>query len=615
MKITLFTLIGLSLLLLGRAWAETPVHIPDPGLKAAIEETLWVSDPTPTDMLGLTHLEAQARNISDLTGLGYAENLQSLSLRFNHVSDLYPLGGLANLSSLSLNDNEVSDVSPLGGLANLRSLDLHDNKISDVSALAGMVNLTSLALRQNPISDISPLSSMPNLADLSLMETRVSDISPLSSLTSLRYVDLRDCPLNNDAYDVYMPQIRANNPGIDIDLDPYRGRMLTLSSTFGGSVVEPGEGEFLYPFDTLVHLKAEADPGFVFVGWTGPFPIANNTADIYTERNYEFRAHFMSLRDTLYVDDDAPADPAPGDPAVSDPNADGTSEHPIESIQDTIDVAGQETTIMVSPGHVSREYQPVRQEDHLDGRRSAHPHAGPCAIIEGTSDRPVVTDRLRRGSKCSLSGFVITKGRGDVAGGIYCSGASPRLSNCLIVGNRCSDPNGAAVYFHDSQTVMTNCTIADNYGGEDGAGMILDDSNVVVVDSIFWGNRPYEIRSRGTSEPSIRYCCVRDWWPDIGNIHSDPLFARPGYWTDPKDPNVVLESDNPRAAWADGDYHVKSQAGRWDPAPGSWVRDDVTSPCIDAGDPAGAVGHEFAPNGGIVNLGAYGGTTEASRSR
>ena len=175
--------------------------------------------------------------------------------------------------------------------------------------MGGLVNLTSLALRQNPISDISPLSGMPNLADLSLMETRVSDISPLSSLTSLRYVDLRDCPLNNDAYDVYMPQMRANNPGIDIDLDPYRGRMLTLSSTFGGSVVEPGEGEFLYPFDTLVHLKAEADPGFVFVGWTGPFPIANNTADIFMERNYEFRAHFLSLRDTLYVDDDAPADP------------------------------------------------------------------------------------------------------------------------------------------------------------------------------------------------------------------------------------------------------------------------------------------------------------------
>ena len=605
----------LLLLWSGRAGAEMPVSIPDPGLKAAIEETLWVSDPTPTDMLGLTHLEAQARSISDLTGLGYAENLQSLSLRFNHVGDISPLGGLTNLSSLSLNDNEVSDVSPLGGLPNLRSLDLHDNKISDISSLGGMVNLTSLALRQNPLSDISPLSGMVNLADLSLMETKVSDISALSGLTSLRYVDLRDCPLNNDAYDVYMPQMRANNPGIEIDLDPHRGRMLTLSSTFGGSVVEPGEGEFLFPFDALVHLKAQADPGFVFVGWTGPFPIAHNPADIFMERNYEFRAHFLSLQDTLYVDDDAPADPGSGDPTVNDPNADGTSEHPIESIQDALDVAGQETTIIVRPGT-------YRENVNLSGKKITlvavdplNPHAGPCAVIEGTGDRPVVQIGSGAGSRCSLSGFVITKGRGDIAGGIYCSGASPRLSNCLIVGNRCTDPNGAAVYFSESSAVMTNCTIVDNYAGENGAGLVLDDGDVTIVDSIFWGNWPYEIRSRGTTRPSIRYCCVRDWWPDIGNIYSNPLFARPGRWIDPKDPNVVLESSNPRAVWTDGDYHVKSQAGRWDPATQSWLVDDVTSRCVDGGDPTSKVGHESSPNGGLVNMGVYGGTTEASRSR
>ena len=90
---------------------------------------------------------------------------------------------------------------------------------------------------------------------------------------------------------------------------------------------------------------------------------------------------------------------------------------------------------------------------------------------------------------------------------------------------------------------MTNCTIVDNYAGENGAGLVLDDSDVTIVDSIFWGNWPYEIRSRGTTRPSIRYCCVRDWWPDIGNIYSNPLFARPGRWIDPKDPNVVLEPE------------------------------------------------------------------------
>ena len=42
--------------------------------------------------------------------------------------------------------------------------------------------------------------------------------------------------------------------------------------------------------------------------------------------------------------------------------------------------------------------------------------------------------------------------------------------------------------------------------------------------------------------------------------------------------------------------------------------DEVTSSCIDAGDPASPIGLEPFPNGGIINMGAYGGTEEASKS-
>jgi len=65
---------------------------------------------------------------------------------------------------------------------------------------------------------------------------------------------------------------------------------------------------------------------------------------------------------------------------------------------------------------------------------------------------------------------------------------------------------------------------------------------------------------------------------------------------------------------ANGDYHLQSQAGRWDPNSQSWVQDEVTSPCIDAGNMGSAIGFEPFPNGGIVNMGAYGGTAEASKS-
>jgi hypothetical protein len=48
---------------------------------------------------------------------------------------------------------------------------------------------------------------------------------------------------------------------------------------------------------------------------------------------------------------------------------------------------------------------------------------------------------------------------------------------------------------------------------------------------------------------------------------------------------------------------------------GAWVVDEVTSPCIDAGDPADAGWQgELWPHGGRINMGAYGGTAQASMS-
>jgi MYXO-CTERM domain-containing protein len=77
-----------------------------------------------------------------------------------------------------------------------------------------------------------------------------------------------------------------------------------------------------------------------------------------------------------------------------------------------------------------------------------------------------------------------------------------------------------------------------------------------------------------------------------GNLAADPLFA-----------------DS-----ANGDYHLKSEAGRWDPGSSAWVTDTQTSPCIDTGDPSDAYKLESCPNGGRVDMGAYGNTEQASRS-
>ncbi len=80
------------------------------------------------------------------------------------------------------------------------------------------------------------------------------------------------------------------------------------------------------------------------------------------------------------------------------------------------------------------------------------------------------------------------------------------------------------------------------------------------------------------------------------DIYVDPLFET-GITTN--DPNMV-------------DLHLKSEAGRWNGT--TWVVDDVTSQCIDAGMATSDYSNEPDPNGGIVNIGAYGNTSEASKS-
>jgi len=65
---------------------------------------------------------------------------------------------------------------------------------------------------------------------------------------------------------------------------------------------------------------------------------------------------------------------------------------------------------------------------------------------------------------------------------------------------------------------------------------------------------------------------------------------------------------------ANGDYHLRSERGRYWPAHDLWVLDTVTSPCIDSGDPNDSASGERTPNGGRINIGAYGGTAYASMS-
>jgi hypothetical protein len=176
----------------------------------------------------------------------------------------------------------------------------------------------------------------------------------------------------------------------------------------------------------------------------------------------------------------------------------------------------------------------------------------------------------------------------------------PTFVNCSFSGNEAYF--GGGMYNSDSSPTVINCTYSANFATRTGGGISSIQNDLpVLVNCIFWGNSDESgtgvYSSQITGRAVINFSCVQDSLgsnprPGEGNISADPLFA---------------DADK-------GDYRLKSQAGRWDPDSESWIIDETDSPCIDAGDPDTCIGFEPNPNGAVVNMGAYGGTAQASLS-
>ena len=199
-------------------------------------------------------------------------------------------------------------------------------------------------------------------------------------------------------------------------------------------------------------------------------------------------------------------------------------------------------------------------------------------------------------ANCDIS---FNSAQGDIqGGGIYCGGSSARvlLEHCIISNNTAAA--GGGIYTSSpAYARVTNCTIANNrLSGSQmslGGGIHSVGSDIVISNSIVWHNdgRAVSLQSPGSSSP-ILYSNIEGYYSGQGNINADPLFA----------------------SAAGADYHLRSVLGRYDPDRDRWVKDNDNSPCIDAGDPQDPVGSEPFPNKKRINMGAYGGTPEASKS-
>jgi len=288
-----------------------------------------------------------------------------------------------------------------------------------------------------------------------------------------------------------------------------------------------------------------------------------------------------------------------------------------------------------------------------------------------------IADYYGGGIECNFSspmiiGCTISGNTAILEGGGIDSGASePNIFNCIIIDNNSLLGGGINCYYPGVANVV-NCTIvansADNAGG---AIHCWAQSSAIIENSIIWANSlpdgtQLSLEYEGTA--SVTYCDVQGGQANVynpdgllvwgsGNIDTDPCFAS-------------FDLDGDPNLW---DFHLQSTAGRWDAGiwpdvdltqnsfvdlldftafaaswhqqgeeitadfdnsgevdifdlwimldayltfqrKGVWVYDIVSSPCLDAGDLNSDWSVEPWPNGKRINMGAYGGTTQASRS-
>jgi len=262
-------------------------------------------------------------------------------------------------------------------------------------------------------------------------------------------------------------------------------------------------------------------------------------------------------------------------------------------------------------------------------------------IIDGMGNDPVVTFAGTEDETCVLSGLTLRNGKGKIQGGtwdcrtratiennvitnnldgglVYCDGT---IRNNIIIGNEASgseyeQSSGGALYKCDGtiqgnvmagnsakhcggalaycngairnnlivdnwarrggglygcQGTIQNNTIMRNAAQEDGGGLAECDGRI--QDCIVWGNTASHWSQLSESRAPT-YSCVQYWTgAGEGNIPFDPHF---------------VDSEN-------DDFHLQPR-----------------SPCIDRADPTSPFSNEPEPNGGRVNMGAYGNTAEAA---
>ncbi len=161
----------------------------DANFETLIHEALDkpTGDIAPDELEAITSLTGTWRDIEDISGIEYCDNLTDLDLGYNKIVNIDEIDKLTSLFTLNLKNNLINDITALKDLGKLEVINLWGNRIQNINSLA----------------------SLTFVEDLNISENQISDISALSGMTKMLYLWLANNSLNDTSINTYIPQLEA----------------------------------------------------------------------------------------------------------------------------------------------------------------------------------------------------------------------------------------------------------------------------------------------------------------------------------------------------------------------------------------------------------------------
>jgi len=241
-------------------------------------------------------------------------------------------------------------------------------------------------------------------------------------------------------------------------------------------------------FDVFVTVGPDTDGDEMPDSWEGLYELdPYNPADAPANADSPGGSEYSNLCEYLHRTN--PTDSG-SEPEGSDYNITLYVPGEIGYIQHAIDGSIDGDTVVVAQGVYYENVDFGAKEVTLTSTNPENPHVVAATILDGRGLGSVVKFE-NVGGGAALSGFTITGGNSTSGGGIYCEGASPTISNCVITGNDAAD-EGGGIYNLNGSGIITECVFSNNTA-QMGGGMYNEGSNssAELINCVFAGNTAY----------------------------------------------------------------------------------------------------------------------------